>query len=116
MPIGSLNFPVPVLAVPVTSQQCDDYGHTRESNTKRHALGGTYCVLPKSGLLRRGIQFMNLEKIIKELEEIEAEWNANACTEKIGGNVVKEATYKGTATGVRIAINIINAYEAKEFT
>jgi hypothetical protein len=59
---------------------------------------------------------MNLEKIIKELEEIEAEWNANARGEKLSGNVVKEAQYKGTATGVRMAINIINAYEAKEFT
>lgn len=49
-----------------------------------------------------------LEEQVKQLEQIEAEWNGHAAGEKLGGNVVKEAHYKGTATGVRIAINVLN--------
>lgn len=51
---------------------------------------------------------MKIEDIITELEGIEREWNGHALAEKLGGNVVKEAHYKGTATGVRIAINVLN--------
>lgn len=51
---------------------------------------------------------MKLEEVITELENIEEEWNGYALAEKLGGNVVKEAHYKGTATGVRIAINVLN--------
>jgi len=56
---------------------------------------------------------MKIEDIIKELEQIEAEWNGHAAGEKLGGNVVKEAHYKGTATGVRIAINVLNERAAE---
>ncbi len=49
-----------------------------------------------------------IEEQVKQLEQIEAEWNGHAAGEKLVGNVVKEAHYKGTATGVRIAINVLN--------
>jgi len=50
---------------------------------------------------------MKIEDIIAGLEDIEREWNGYALAEKLSGNVVKEAHYKGTATGVRIAINFL---------
>lgn len=49
-----------------------------------------------------------IEKQVAQLKQIEDEWNGWAAGEKIGGNVVKEAQYKGTATGVRIAIEMLN--------
>jgi hypothetical protein len=59
---------------------------------------------------------MKIQDIIKKLEQIEADWNSHAAGEKLSGNVVKEACYKGTATGVRIAINVLHEHtvEASE--
>lgn len=62
---------------------------------------------------------LKLESIIAELEGIEREWNGRALAEKIGpsacpaqagGNVVKQARCKGTATGLRIANNVLSAH------
>jgi hypothetical protein len=54
---------------------------------------------------------MNLPHLIRQLEEIETEWNGYAAGEKLSGNVVKEATYLGTATGIRIAINVLTGHD-----
>ena len=63
---------------------------------------------------RGELEVENINKVtelkyqVKQLEQLEAEWNGHAAGEKLSGNVVKEAHYKGTATGVRIAINVLN--------
>lgn len=57
---------------------------------------------------------MELKDLITQLEQIEDEWNGYAAAEKLGGNVVKEAHYKGTAAGLLIAINVLNEHVARD--
>src|SRR5260221_6288336 len=50
--------------------------------------------------------------VVQTLEEIIDDELGNVAGEKLSGNVVKEAHYQGVASGVRIAINILNAAQA----
>ncbi len=48
-----------------------------------------------------------IEAVIEELEKYEDEWRGHAAGEKLSGNVVKESLHQGTATGLKIAINLL---------
>lgn len=57
---------------------------------------------------------MKIEDIIAELEGIEREFLGYALVEKLSGNIVKEASNRGAATGIRITIGIIREHTPKE--
>ena len=56
--------------------------------------------------------------LLDDLRQEMSSWNDMADIEKspIGGNVVKEALYRGTATGLLIAVNMIDSNAGGERT
>ena len=50
---------------------------------------------------------MNDEQLIRLLSVEQEIWERAVAGEKLAGNVVKEALYQGTATGLKIAIQIV---------
>ncbi len=54
------------------------------------------------------------QSTLTRLEALEEEWNNYAATEStpLSGNIVKASMYKGTATGLRMAINLLNEQSA----